>query len=140
MRNAGTIRWTLVQSLLKAAPVVELSLHQVPLDQVNMTLAGSTFAVQSAGFVAGFCRLWKNQELHTSRSPVPNVSTGLTSTGTPSPLDELRVLTAGGKRISVVGLGTKVPATTGRFFFPEGASLKFSAGRLTPPTVEKWKS
>lgn len=63
MRNAGAVQWTLVPSLLKAAPVVELSLHKVPLDQVNVTLAGSTFAVQSAGFVAAFCRLWKNQEL-----------------------------------------------------------------------------
>lgn len=63
MWNAGTVQRTLVHFLLKAAPVVELSLHKVPLDEVNVTLAGSTFAVQSAGFVAAFCRLWKNQEL-----------------------------------------------------------------------------
>lgn len=63
MRNAGTVQWTLVRSLLEAAPVVELSLHKVPLDQVNVTLAGSTFAVQSAAFVAAFCRLGKNREL-----------------------------------------------------------------------------
>lgn len=62
-RNAGTVQWTLVQCLLEAAPVVEPSLHKVPLDQVHVTLAGSTFAVQSAGSVAAFCRLWKNQEL-----------------------------------------------------------------------------
>lgn len=42
-----------------------------------------------------------------------------------------------GERVSAVGLGTTVLETNGRFFFPDGASLMFSAGRLTPPTAEK---
>lgn len=46
--------WMPVQYLLKAAPVVELSLRKVPLNQMNVTFAGSTPAVQGAGFVAAF--------------------------------------------------------------------------------------
>lgn len=42
-----------------------------------------------------------------------------------------------GARVSAVGSGTVVLVTTGRFFFPDGAALMFSACLLTPPTVEK---
>lgn len=41
----------LVRGLRKAVPVVELSLRKVPLNQMNVTFAGSTPAVQGAGFV-----------------------------------------------------------------------------------------
>lgn len=43
-----------VGCLRKAAPVVELSLHKVPLNQMNVTFAGSTPAAQRAGFVGVF--------------------------------------------------------------------------------------
>lgn len=40
--------------LREAAAVEEFSLHKVPLNQVNVALAGSTAAVQGAGFVGVF--------------------------------------------------------------------------------------
>lgn len=53
-RNAATVEQTPVQRLLKAAPVEERSLRKVPLNQMNVTFAGSTPAVQGAGFVGVF--------------------------------------------------------------------------------------
>ena len=66
MRTAATAEQILVQHLLKAAPVVELPLHKVPFNQVNVTFAGSTPAVQGAGFVGVFPKarhLWTCREL-----------------------------------------------------------------------------
>lgn len=41
--------------LLEAASVIELAFHKVPLNQMNMTLASNTFAVESPIFVGIFC-------------------------------------------------------------------------------------
>lgn len=45
-----------VKVLLEAAPVVEFPLHKVPLDQVNVAPARSTFAVETSAFVGVICR------------------------------------------------------------------------------------
>lgn len=45
-----------VKVLLEAAPVVEFPLHKVPLDQVNVAPARSTFAVETSAFVGVVCR------------------------------------------------------------------------------------
>lgn len=54
MRNAATVERIPLGCLLEAAPVVELPLRKVPLNQMNVTSAGSTPAVQAAGFVGVF--------------------------------------------------------------------------------------
>lgn len=46
----------------EAASVVEFAVHKVSLNQMNVTLAGRTFAVESPSFVAIFHQnsfLWK---------------------------------------------------------------------------------
>lgn len=55
-RERERLRCTSVKVLLEAAPVVELPLHKVPLDQVNVAPARSTFAVEAAAFVGRFRR------------------------------------------------------------------------------------
>lgn len=40
--------------LLEAASVIELALHKVPLNQMNVTLASNTFAIESPIFVGMF--------------------------------------------------------------------------------------
>ena len=48
----------------EAAPVIELPVHKVPLDQVNVTLARDTFAVKGPGLsrVSGCGRLLQSGE------------------------------------------------------------------------------
>lgn len=55
MKSAAGAERIPVRCLREAAPVVELSLREVPLNQVNVTFAGSAPAVQGAGSAGVFC-------------------------------------------------------------------------------------
>lgn len=57
-----------VKCLLEAASVIELALHKVPLDQMNVALARNTLAVERSIFVGVFCQDWLLQKNINTRS------------------------------------------------------------------------